>query len=104
MQWVTGEYANFGVNPKNLGADIGMTAVLHTHNRRLDYHPHIHIVVPGGGVDKSRKQWKSRVRDYGFLHGNAKRLLHLVQFCILLMPIKRKLSVGLNAVTQIKVN
>ena len=38
---------DFGLNPKNLGADIGMTAVLHTHNRRLDYHPHIHVVVPG---------------------------------------------------------
>jgi hypothetical protein len=37
-----------------------MTAVLHTHNRRLDYHPHIHVVVPGGGVDKAKKQWKKK--------------------------------------------
>jgi hypothetical protein len=51
---------DFGLNPKNLGAHIGMTAVLHTHNRRLDYHPHIHVVVPGGGVDKARKQWKKK--------------------------------------------
>ena len=36
---------DFGLNPKNLGADIGMTAVLHTHSRRLDYHPHIHVVT-----------------------------------------------------------
>lgn len=49
---------DFGLNPKNLGADIGMTAVLHTHTRRLDYHPHLHVVVPGGGVDKAKKQWK----------------------------------------------
>jgi hypothetical protein len=41
---------DFGLNPENLGAHIGMTAILHTHNRRLDYHPHIHVVVPGGGV------------------------------------------------------
>jgi hypothetical protein len=47
---------DFGLNPKNLGADIGMTAVLHTHNRRLDYHPHVHVLVPGGGVDKTKKQ------------------------------------------------
>jgi len=57
---------DFGVNPKNLGADIGMTAVLHTHNRRLDYHPHVHVVVPGGGVDKSRKQWKKKKSKYLF--------------------------------------
>ena len=37
---------DFGLNPKNLGAHIGMTAVLHTHNLRLDYHPHIHVAVP----------------------------------------------------------
>ncbi|MCP5008564.1 MAG: IS91 family transposase, partial [Aestuariibacter sp.] len=42
------------MNPKNLGAEIGMTMVLHTHNRRLDFHPHIHVVLPGGGVDKRR--------------------------------------------------
>ena len=30
---------DFGLNPKHLGADIGITAVLHTHSRRLEYHP-----------------------------------------------------------------
>jgi hypothetical protein len=57
---------DFGLNPKNLGADIGMTAVLHTHNRRLDFHPHIHVVVPGGGVDKAKKQWKKKKSKYLF--------------------------------------
>jgi len=57
---------DFGLNPRNLGADIGMTAVLHTHNRRLEYHPHLHVVVPGGGVDKSRKQWKKKKSKYLF--------------------------------------
>lgn len=57
---------DFGLNPKNLGADIGMTAVLHTHNRRLDYHPHIHVLVPGGGVDKAKKQWKKKKSKYLF--------------------------------------
>jgi hypothetical protein len=57
---------DFGANPKNLGADMGMTAVLHTHTRRLDYHPHIHYVVPGGGVDKARKQWKKLKGKYLF--------------------------------------
>lgn len=57
---------DFGLNPENLGADMGMTAVLHTHSRRLDYHPHIHVVVPGGGVDKKRKQWKKLKGKYLF--------------------------------------
>ena len=48
---------DFGLNPKKLGAQMGMTAVLHTNNRQLDYHPHIHVVVPGGGIDKKRRQW-----------------------------------------------
>jgi hypothetical protein len=57
---------DFGANPKNLGAVIGMIAILHTHTRRLDYHPHIHFVVPGGGVDKARKQWKKKKGNYLF--------------------------------------
>jgi len=57
---------DFGLNPKNLGAEMGMTAVLHTHSRKLDYHPHIHVVVPGGGVDKKRRQWKKLKGQYLF--------------------------------------
>jgi hypothetical protein len=56
----------FGLNPKNLGAEIGMTMVLHTHSRRLDYHPHVHVVVPGGGVDQRRRQWKKIKGKYLF--------------------------------------
>jgi hypothetical protein len=80
---VSSTLKDFGLNPKNLGAAIGMTMVLHTHSRRLDFHPHIHVVVPGGGVDQHRRQWKKkRVRDYGFLHSNAKKLLSLVQLIL----------------------
>lgn len=57
---------DFGLNPDKLGADIGMTAVLHTHTRRLDYHPHVHIVVPGGGIDTLRRQWKKTKGKYLF--------------------------------------
>jgi len=56
----------FGLNPKNLGVEIGMTMVLHTHNRKLDFHPHIHVVVPGGGIDKHRRQWKKKKGKYLF--------------------------------------
>ncbi|WP_035258999.1 IS91 family transposase [Desulfatirhabdium butyrativorans] len=57
---------DFGLNPKNLGAEIGMTMVLHTNSRKLDYHPHIHAVVPGGGIDQKRRQWKKKKSTYLF--------------------------------------
>ena len=63
---ISGTLKAFGLNPKNLGADIGMTAILHTHNRRLEYHPHVHVVVPGGGIDKRRRQWKKKKGKYLF--------------------------------------
>ena len=63
---VTSTLRDFGVNPQHLGATLGMTAVLHTHTRRLDYHPHIHVVVPGGGIDKKRRQWKKLKGEYLF--------------------------------------
>jgi hypothetical protein len=37
-------------DPKHLGADIGLTAVLHTWGQNLDHHPHVHCIVPGGGI------------------------------------------------------
>jgi len=57
---------DFGLNPKNLGAEIGFTMVLHTHNRKLDFHPHVHAVVPGGGVDKRSRQWKKKKSKFLF--------------------------------------
>lgn len=63
---ISGTLKDFGLNPRLLGAEIGMTMVLHTHSRRLDYHPHIHVVIPGGGVDRSRRQWKKKKGKYLF--------------------------------------
>ncbi|MFP4573955.1 MAG: transposase [Desulfobacterales bacterium] len=57
---------DFGANPRHMGAEIGMTMVLHTHSRKLDFHPHIHVVVPGGGVVKLRRQWKKKKGKYLF--------------------------------------
>ncbi len=53
-------------NPKHLGAEPGMTAVLHTQTRRLDFHPHLHLVVPAGGIDVKQKLWKPGKRKYLF--------------------------------------
>jgi hypothetical protein len=42
---------------KYLGAEIGMIAILHTWGQNLMEHPHLHCVVPGGGLSKDGKQW-----------------------------------------------
>lgn len=62
---------DFGLNSDKLGADMGMTGVLHTHSRCLGYHPHIHFIVPGGGINWLRKQWKKLKGKYLF---NARSL------------------------------
>ena len=38
-------------DPKHLGARVGILAVLHTWAGNLTYHPHVHLLVTGGGVD-----------------------------------------------------
>src|SRR5713226_4694760 len=44
-------------DPKHLGAAIGVTAVLHTWGQNLDHHPHVHCIVPGGGISPDRGRW-----------------------------------------------
>ncbi len=56
----------FGLNEAGLNAELGMTAVLHTHTRRLDYHLHVHVVVPGGGINTKRNEWRKVQGDYLF--------------------------------------
>ena len=44
-------------DPKRLGAKVGMTSVLHTWGSALTHHPHIHMIVPGGGLSLDGKTW-----------------------------------------------
>ncbi len=44
-------------DPKHLGARIGLTAVLHTWGSALTHHPHIHCIVPGGGISLDGERW-----------------------------------------------
>jgi len=46
-------------DPKHLGARIGLTAVLHTWGSALTHHPHVHIIVPGGGISPDGERWIS---------------------------------------------
>lgn len=47
----------FSSDPKYLGARSGMIAVLHTWGQNLSLHPHLHCIIPGGGVDR-KENWK----------------------------------------------
>jgi Putative transposase/Transposase zinc-binding domain len=44
-------------DPKHLGARIGLTAVLHTWGSALTHHPHVHVIVPGGGLALDGSRW-----------------------------------------------
>ncbi len=46
-------------DPKHLGARIGLTAVLHTWGSALTHHPHVHMIVPGGGISLDGQRWVS---------------------------------------------
>jgi Putative transposase/Transposase zinc-binding domain len=53
-------------NPKRLGAEIGFFSVLHTWSQKLNIHPHVHCVVPAGGLSPDHTRWV-RSRDNYFL-------------------------------------
>jgi hypothetical protein len=48
-----------GADPKHLGAEIGFIAILHTWGQNLLHHPHLHCVVPGGGISPDGQRWIS---------------------------------------------
>jgi Putative transposase/Transposase zinc-binding domain len=52
-------------NPRHLGAEIGFFSVLHTWNQKLQLHPHVHCVVPAGGLSLDHTRWiRSRPRFF----------------------------------------
>ena len=51
-------------DPKHLGARLGVLAVLHTWSQTLLLHPHVHCIVPGGGLSPDRQKWLASRPDY----------------------------------------
>jgi Putative transposase/Transposase zinc-binding domain len=51
-------------NPEHLGARTGVLAVLHTWGQALQFHPHVHCVVPGGGLSQDRTSWVGSRPDF----------------------------------------
>lgn len=51
-------------NPRHLGADIGFLAILHTWTQTLLHHPHVHCIVPAGGLSPDGARWVSSRADF----------------------------------------
>lgn len=56
----------FGNDPKHLGAQLGVISILHTWGQNLSLHPHVHMIVPGGGFTKEN-EWKNCASNGDFL-------------------------------------
>jgi hypothetical protein len=57
-------------DPKRLGAKIGITAVLHTWGSAMTHHPHVHMIVPGGGLSEDGNRWIAASADF-LVHVNV---------------------------------
>jgi len=51
--------ATIAADPQHLGARVGITSVLHTWGSALTHHPHVHMIVPGGGISLDGQRWVS---------------------------------------------
>ena len=59
--------STFAKNDKKLGGIAGAMMVLHTHSRALDYHPHVHVIMPAATLDKEKRLWRKKSK-YLFNH------------------------------------
>jgi hypothetical protein len=50
----------FAQNDRQLQGKPGAITVLHTHSRRLDYHPHVHLVMPAAAIDAGKRLWRTK--------------------------------------------
>lgn len=65
LKEAAGALQDLAAQPKHLGAELGLTALLQTWTRDLRYHPHVHVLVPGGGLTPNQLRWV-RVKDAQF--------------------------------------
>lgn len=58
----------FSQNDRKLRGTTGAVSVLHTHNRRLDFHPHVHLLMPAAAFDQKKRRWRNKEGGYLFCH------------------------------------
>ena len=74
LAWST--LKTFGLNDKKLKGLLGATGVLHTHTRELNYHVHIHFIVPAGAIDVKHNLWRKKSGSYLFNGKNLANVFH----------------------------
>ena len=80
----------FAQNDRQLQGNAGAITVLHTHSRRLDYHPHVHLVIPAAAIDADKRLWRTK-------HGSKNPTGYLFNHKALAKVFRAKL---LEAMTQ----
>jgi len=56
--------AKIAADPKHLGARVGITSVLHTWGSAMTHHPHVHMIVPGGGLSADGTRWITSRKNF----------------------------------------
>lgn len=64
MKAAAGALTKLAADPHYVGGQVGVLSVLHTWGRTLSYHPHVHCLVPAGGFDNRRQEWRSIRANY----------------------------------------
>jgi hypothetical protein len=72
LTWET--LSQFGLNDKKLRGKLGATVVLHTHSRALNFHPHVHVVIPAGAIDTRIKVWRPKKGKFLFEEKNIAKV------------------------------
>ncbi|HDM76351.1 MAG TPA: transposase [Deltaproteobacteria bacterium] len=87
----------FTRNDKKLRGEAGFTTILHTHSRALDYHPHIHVVMPGASINSKTGLWRAKSSGYLF---NEKALAKVFRARLLEALVENNLRVPENCPEQ----
>jgi hypothetical protein len=88
-----------GADPKHLGAHIGFLAVLHTWGQNLHHHPHLHCIIPGGGISADQSCWISCRRHFLFPVKVLSRLFR-AKFASLLKQAFHQAKLGFHGKLQ----
>ncbi len=84
-------------NDKQLAGHAGAMAVLHTHTRALDYHPHVHMVMPAAAVDLVARCWRTKPRRKKTAASGSGAGAYLFNHKALAKVFRAKLLAGLDA-------
>lgn len=80
----SGALKKLAKDPRFVGCETaGFTGILHTWTRQLEYHPHVHFIVPGGGLSKDETEWKSSGAEF-YIHGKPLSIIYRAKFMELL--------------------